>query len=384
MAAFTGSGIHTIVLDEQQKLLSSIRSIVRESIESFNELSACVSFIEQNLKNSTIILATTVVNEGMLQAFDSISSVQAILILGTVLAKPNAYPRKVVGVYPQIEIFLRALSETFDEIEEQVGFNSRLFFHNQDGISDPAFYFYEIWKSHNKNQPSTKSLFVEKAREFYQSNNHMQVLINDFESTYKPNRPLVWLDAHRHPFPYRVFVLNALRKQNIEALSHVTFFLDDIHKQMKPITTANTSRVYIGAKLSLSFVEQIEQQSTQGIIAFQCFLTVTRSRADALTTATRPSVCQNTENVLFKIDLNNTLCAAIGETLIIDVATPFRVTYVTRSDASNRSQQQLIIVTMVAIEKSEAQAFFEKYLKMQQELGKSPYELLHRISCKIS
>ena len=52
MMAFTGSGIRIIVLDEQQKLLSSLRSVVSELIESFTEISACISFLEQQLNNA--------------------------------------------------------------------------------------------------------------------------------------------------------------------------------------------------------------------------------------------------------------------------------------------------------------------------------------------
>ncbi|CAF4889985.1 unnamed protein product [Rotaria sp. Silwood1] len=384
MMAFKGSGIRIIVLDGQQKLISSLRSAVSEPIESFTETADCISFLEQESNDNTFIIAMTIIDETALQTIDSISSVEAILILTTVTVNIDTYPRKVVGVYPQIEIFIRSFWETFDIIEEQLNFNSLLFYHHQDGTSDPAFFFYEIWKNHNKSQTSTKNSFAEQARLFYESNNHMKMMINDFESTYKSTNPLVWLDNHRHPFPYRLFILNALRTHNLEALSYVDFFITDIRKQMKPVTTSNTSGVYIGTKLSRSFIQQIEQQSTKDIIAFQCFLTVTRSRANALATATRPSLRQNTENVLFKIDLKNTLCATVGETLIIDLATPFHITCVTRSNASSGQQQQLTVIKMVAIEKSEAQSLFENYLKMQQELGKNSHELLYQMSYKIS
>ncbi|CAF1446270.1 unnamed protein product [Rotaria magnacalcarata] len=384
MMAFKGSGIRIIILDEQQKLTSSLCSAVSEPIESFTDMSACIAFLEQQSNANTIIIATTVTSENALQTFDSISSVEAILVLATVTANKDTYPRKVVGVYSQIELFIRSFWDTFDMIEEQLDFNSLLFYHHQDGTSDPAFYFYTIWKDQNKSQTSTKNSFAEQARLFYQSNNYMKMMINDFESAYKSTDPLVWFDKRRHPFPYRLFVLNALRTHNLEALSHVGFFLNDIQKKMKPVTAINTSRVYIGTKLSISLVKQIEQQSRKGIIAFQCFLTVTRSRPIALATATRPSVLQNMENVLFKIDLKNTLCATVGETLIIDLATPFHITCVTRSNANSGNQQQLTIVTMIAIEGSEAQSLFEKYLKMQQELGKNSHELLQRMSYKIS
>ncbi|CAF4387586.1 unnamed protein product, partial [Rotaria sordida] len=62
-----GSGISLIGFDEQEKLPTPIRNATIEPIELFQELSSCISFIEQQTKeNKVIILITTIVEENIL------------------------------------------------------------------------------------------------------------------------------------------------------------------------------------------------------------------------------------------------------------------------------------------------------------------------------
>ncbi|CAF4920862.1 unnamed protein product, partial [Rotaria magnacalcarata] len=81
--------------------------------------------------------------------------------------------------------------------------------------------------------------------------------------------------------------------------------------------------------LPIELVDRLEQLTSKDIIAFQCFLPVIKSRTKALAAATEPSRRRKIANVLFKIDASNALCAPMGETVLIDMATPFHITCVT-------------------------------------------------------
>jgi hypothetical protein len=257
---------------------------------------------------------------------------------------------------------------------------SLLFNRDKDGNDHLNFYFYYLWKTYTKDQNSTKKSLADKSRPFYSSNNQIKSSINEFETSYRPHDVLSWFDKHRHPFPYHLLISNALRTHNQEVLSLARFFLNDLNKQMKP---APSGQVYLGAKLPLSLVNELEKQTKTDIIAFQGFLPVTRSRANALLEATRSSRRQKMANVLFKIDLNNALCVVQGEAFFIDMSTPFHIACVTRSDGTGANQQLLTVVKLMALDKQDEQQLFEQFIQRQQKLGRTTEDLLRQMSSNI-
>ncbi|CAF3726615.1 unnamed protein product, partial [Rotaria sp. Silwood1] len=243
--------------DQQQKLPTLIHNATIEPIELFEELSSCISFIEQQSKeNKVVILITTTLEENILQTFESLTAIEAILISSTTVADVDILPSKVIGVYSQTETLLRSLSETLDAKELQINANSIVFNHNTDGTDNLTFYFYYLWQNHTEDQKSTKKILADQARLIYQSNNQIKTYIQQFETSYKPNEVLTWLDKQRHPFPYHILISNALRSHSQELLSLSRFFLDDLMKKMKPLSTGtNYKQVYFGTKLSINLID---------------------------------------------------------------------------------------------------------------------------------
>jgi hypothetical protein len=88
-------------------------------------------------------------------------------------------------------------------------------------------------------------------------------------------------------------------------------------------------------------------------------------------------------NVLFKIDLNNALCAVQDEIFIIDIGTPFHVSCVTRSSGTGSGQQLLTIVKLVALDKSDREQLFEQFIQRQKKLGKTIEDLIQRLGSDI-
>ena len=375
MASNNSSGTCLISFDEQQKLPNAIRNIINEAFEQF---SSCISFIEQQSKEEkAFILITTTIDENVLQTLESLTSIEGILILYPSEKDVESFPSKVIGVYSQPESLLRSLSQLLDTIEIQLIIKSFLSPQDKDGKENLHFYFYHLWKlSHSKDTTSTKKSFADYSRLFFQS----RVSINDFETSYKSGDVLSWLNQHRHPFPYHLLLFNTMRRHNQEILAQAQFFQHDMSKQMKP---APSGQVYLGTRLPLSLIEELEQQTKTDVIAFQCYLPVTRSRAEALLEGTRPNRRQKMTNVLFKIELNHALCATHGETVYINVGTPFHVSCVTRSTGAGSGQQLLTIVKLVALNQHDQEQLFGQFLQRQQKLGRTIEYLLKRMASNL-
>lgn len=379
MASNNSSGTCLISFDEQQKLPNAIRNLINEAFEQF---SSCISFIEQqNKEEKAFILITTTIDEKVLQALESLTSIEGICIFYPSEKDVESFPSKVIGIYSQPESLLRSLSQLLDTIEIQLIIKSFLSSQEKDGKENLHFYFFHLWKQlHGKDASSTKKSFADYSRLSFQSHHQIRVSINDFETSYKSADVLSWLNQHRHPFPYHLLLFNTMRRHNQEILAQAQFFLHDMNKQMKP---APSGQVYLGTKLPLSLIEELERQTKTDVIAFQCYLPVTRSRAEALLEGTRPNRRQKMTNVLFKIELNHALCATHGETVYIDVGTPFHVSCVTRSAGAGSGQQLLTIVKLIALNQHDQEELFGQFLQRQQKLGRTIEYLLKRMASNL-
>jgi hypothetical protein len=368
--ALKGSGIRIVVFDEQQTFAASVRNIILEPVKSFHELSSCILFIQRQTKeNKVVVLITTV--DDVLEIFESLTSIEAIFVLSNEERDVDTLPSKVIGVYLRTEILLRSLPETLDTIEQQLNARSILFNRQINRHDNPDFYLYNIWKNDYKDQKSSKKILADQSRLLFRSNNKIQYFIDDFEALYKRRHVLMWLDKHHHPFPYHLLISNALRTHNQPILSLSRFFIKNLSHQMSPAPSEPSyNQVYLGTKLPINLVDRLEQHKKSDVVAFQCFLLVTQSRADALLDATKSSRRKQMFNVLFKIELNGALCIIKGDTILLDMALPFRIQYVTRSPGSSLADQPLIIVKLIALDSQETVRLFEKFKLRQQKLEK--------------
>lgn len=380
------SGIRVIALDDRHSIPIGIRNATIEPVESFQELSACVSFIEQQAKENKVnfVIISTIIEENVLQTFESLIPVEAILILTTADVNVDLLPSKVIDVYDQAEVLVRALIDVLEKVEQLINGRSFLFNHDADGSDNLPFYMYNLWKKQTRNSQSSKNALLDEARNLYRTNTMIKIHIQNFETSYKPNNVLIWLDRQRYPFPYYLLVAHALRSHNQESLSLTRFFINDFGKLMKPAPSGSTyKQLYLGTKLPINLVEQLEQRSKTDVIAFQSFLRVTQSRANALTEATRPMRRSDMMNVLFKIDLNNALCINSGETIIVDMATPFQILCVTKSTGATNNQQILTIIKLIALSKTDRDKLFAEFIKKQEKSGNTKENSLQKMGSSV-
>ena len=372
-----GRRITVVVLDKKRKIAPSVRNALIEPIRSFREVASFASFIERQAKEDpAVVLITTVDDKKSLGIFQSMASVEAILVLSIVKKDLEILPSKVTGVYLQIGTILRVLPDLLHTLEEQLDANS-LLFHRHVGICDnPLFYFYHLWRNQTRDQPSSRKIFVQQARLLFLRSSRMRAYIDDFDKAYHSSEVLAWLDRTRHPFPYHALIDRALRTHNEQILSLVRFFIDDMMIEMIPTPLEPTqNQFYLGTKLNQSLIDRLEKYRSTDAVAFQCFLSVTQSMTAALRDAKRPSRRQDLTDVLFKIEMKHIICLPLGDRILIDMATPFRIKYVTRNVSSTSNQQLLIVVKLTAIDPEEKERMYELYqqrLRASETKSESP------------
>ena len=81
--------------------------------------------------------------------------------------------------------------------------------------------------------------------------------------------------------------------------------------------------------------------------------------------------------------MNNALCAEFGDRLLINMATSFRISCVTRSTDASNSQQLLVVVKLVALAKSDQDRLFEELIERQQKQEITIDDLLQQMSSGI-
>lgn len=361
--ASKGSGICIVAFDEQQKLSPVVRSATIESVRSFRELSSLTSFLQQT--KQAIVIITTIDEQNVLESFESIDSVEAIFIISLIDRELNTYPRKVIGVYLQMENLLRALSEVLNTIETQLNARSLLISHQLDRQDNPEFYFYDIWRNEKIEKKSLKAVFIDQARHLFQSNDQIQFCIDDFENLYQRNEVLLWLNTARYPFPYHLLLIQALRTHDQSILSSSRFFFKHLERYLQPLPSG---QAYLGTKLPMNRIRRLKHRRKEDVVAFQCFLRVTQSRASAFADATKATRREELGNVLFKMEINGALGLTIGDEFLLDMATPFYIQYITKTRGANGKQEELVIVKLIALSESERERLVEEFLIRQ---GKS-------------
>lgn len=375
-----GSGIRVVVYDEHDKIHTDIRNVMLENVESFYHLPSCISFIMQNSQDDKAnIVITTSTDDSVLKEFEALPPVEAILISSKSRKPIDSLPSKVIGIYARMDNLYMALCETIDRLEIQLSATSILFHREKDGSDNMDFYFYHIWKIYYPSPVINRKGLIDQARILFHLEKKIKPYIQDFNKSYQSSEVLYWLDKYTHPFPYNLLVTNALRTHDQQILSIVRSFILDLNKQMRPIPIGPSyNQVFFGAKLPISLIDRLELQTSKDIIAFQCFLPATKSRAKALAIATKPTRHRKLGNVLFKIDASHSLCALMGETILIDMATPFHVTCVTRNTGSGGVHQLVTIVTLVALHRKHRDQLYGGFIEQQRLAGKTISDFLHQ------
>ncbi|CAF0832069.1 unnamed protein product [Adineta ricciae] len=372
------SGIHIVVYDERDKFLPLIRKAIVEPMISFNHLASCMTYIDEITRaNEATVIITTSTDDRVLKTFQSSNLIEAVYISSTTNKPIDKSLTKVIGVYSRVNDMLPSLFETLDSIEFELNGNSILFHNNDDGSDNLDFYFYQLWFTHNLTQKLTKADLTEQANLFYHPNKQMKAVIHEFNASYDKSDALRWIDKYNHPFPYYMLISNALRTHDQHVLGLVRFFISDMTRHFKLLSSLHiTTQAYYGTKLPISIVDRLEHQTAREIIAFQCFLPATKSRANALAAAVKPTRRRKMVSVLFKIDAGNAYGVHMSDITLLDMATPFHVINVSRCAGFNNGQQIVTIVQLVALDQVYKGQLYEGFIQKQKKAGRTIEDFL--------
>ena len=364
---YTTTGVNIVVLSNETNLLPSIRQGFVETIRSFTDVSSCFSYLNrENRRRTVYVLITNFDDQSTIKSFDSLPSVEAILVYSLRRSPSQNLPKKLAGIFLTIEHLLKVLPAILETIEKQLAGNS-LLFHRDTGIGDNSdFYFYPLLKYRR----SSKKMFVDKCRSVFQSNHRIHPYIDAFDRDYQPSYAVNWLERKRNPFPFYLMVNHALRTHDNSILGPVQFFLDHLTDQMRIGGIDQTENlVYLGTSLKKNLADRLRQCRRSDIVAFQCFLWTHLSRADEFERAIRLTTHDDSVRVLFKIRIDHARCFKIGTRYLIEMATPFRVDYVTGNSTFSNRSSYLMTIKLIGVEESEIEQIYDSYYQRQIDQG---------------
>ncbi len=175
------------------------------------------------------------------------------------------------------------------------------------------------------------------ARHYYRDNTKIIELIAELEKSYRPGEAISW--CVRSPFPSR-FLLHALRFHSKTQLNICRFLFTDAARffQQQPKRKAG-DQVYRGMKISSELLDRFEAQIGQ-LVCTSGFFPCTKSRTNALTSASLPAYRSDLIPVFFKIDCDaSSLFTEIASKnsppfIVFDACMAFRIVYVNRGQMS--------------------------------------------------
>lgn len=373
-----GSGIHVIVYDERDQIVAPIRNSLVEPVVSFTNLGSCMSYIDEVTKNNeAAVVVTPSLEDRVLRTFESSEPIEAVFVLSSTNRSVSRSLTKVVGVYTRVDELLQTLCDRLESIESRLNTNSMLFHLDEEGGYNYNFFFYQLWLTHELRQTLTKQTLVEQANLLFRQSKQMRAAINEFDTSYRKSDALRWIDKNLHPFPYYLLATNALRTHDQRILGILRFFILDINRQLKLLSSIKmTTQAFYGGLLPMAAVERLERQAQMNIVAFQCFLPATKTRSTAVAIATQPTNRRKMISVLFKIEAAHAHGIHMGNITLIDMATPFRVISVSRYAGFTSGEQIGAIVQLVALDHVERRQLYEDFVEQQKKEGRTIEDFL--------
>ncbi len=182
-----------------------------------------------------------------------------------------------------------------------------------------------------------KQELIEMARHYYRDNTKIIEPISELEKLYRPAEVINW--CVRSPFPAR-FLLHALRSHSKTQLSFCRFLFADASRFFQQQPKHKTSdQVYRGMKLSNELLDKFEAHIGQ-LVCTSSFFPCTKSRTNALASASLPSYRPDLQPVFFKIDCDTSSLYTVilnrnsPSLIVFDACIAFRIVYINRGPMS--------------------------------------------------
>ena len=303
--------------DANKETRLSIRKLqhIVNSVKTFHDTNECIDFLT-DLKNETVyMIISNDFIQWILPLINDIPQLHAIYHYDSNHTQPENWIQgsgKVKGLFIQIDAICNAVKRSIckSEIDSTlisiVPENSII---NFDEL-DQSFMYSQILKEtiiDIEHDEKAKEEFVNFCRGQYFNNEVQLGIVNTFERDYKLHSPIWWYT--KEPFIYST-LNQALRKQDIEIIIKMGFFLQDLHRQIEHIhlETHQTTKitVYRGQGMINMEFEKIKN-SKGGLLSFNNFLSTSIDEQVSLLFASSARDDPDLTGILFKMEIDPTV-----------------------------------------------------------------------------
>ena len=211
-----------------------------------------------------------------------------------------------------------------------------------------------------KHQPVDKKAIVNFCRAHYADNSSELKIVEEFDRDYRPDKAIWWYT--RECFTYQM-LNRALRLLESDIIIDMGFFIHDLHQQLKELHQQQLAdyhgpplTLYRGQALSVEIFSKL-QKSRGGLLAFNSFLSTSKSRLVSLDFARQCSSRDDTVGILFVMTVDPTLRSAVfadinkhsyyekENEVLFSMHTVFRVEDVVRLDNEQRLLEARLTLT---------------------------------------
>jgi tetratricopeptide (TPR) repeat protein len=294
-----------------QNSVGHLRRIV-SSVNIFTDNETCLQFLN-GIKDEIVFMIVSVhLYQQIVPLIQQIDQLRSIYVFSGDKEQhelSRSEWSKVKGVFKQVESICDSLKRDIKQCyTDMISIST---FSSTDA-SDPHFdqldqsFMYsqllkEILLEIDQDDDKARKSFVEFYRSQYSGNDALRPEIGDFEQNYPKHSPIWWYT--KEPFIYET-INRALRTQETEIIVKMSFFMRDLHRQIKGLHTKFADHkpitIYRGQGL---FNEDFEKmrKNKGGLLSFNSFLSTTTDDLLALARAESAKDDPNLTGIFFKM-----------------------------------------------------------------------------------
>ena len=310
-----------------QHTLQKLRAVVHD-VHLFKRIDDCVSFLNKIKSEQVLVIASEGLGRSLVTQIHHLAQVKFIFIFGDNLNQHQSWITqwsKIRGVHNQIKTICEALRTAVKQSNEDLTPIS--FVTPCGGVLDgptvdlnqlePSFMYTTLFKRiliDMKHEPDERKAIVKLCRAYYANNSDELKIVEEFNRDYRPDKAIWWYT--RECFTYQM-LNRALCLLESDIIVDMGFFIHDLHRQLEELHQEQfadyqgpTLILYRGQALSVENFSKLKK-SRGGLLAFNNFLSTSRSRLVSLSFAEQSSQRDGMVGIFFVLTVDPTFPSAI-------------------------------------------------------------------------
>ncbi|UJR07652.1 hypothetical protein I4U23_011940 [Adineta vaga] len=300
--------------EENQEFISRLRSIV-DTVKVYNQLDQCIEFLEKIKDEKVFLIMSDCFARQISSLEEQFNQLNSIYVLCNQEFKVNEIVqtyRKGRGIFTKMEQLCNELKKDIRQlINDSVSTSIIPATANMNDLKglDPIFMYSQLLKENlftmEYDYKQELERFLDYRRRFYKNDLIEKMTIEDLKNNYHRKTPIEWYTMES--FLFRM-LNQALRELNIQTIIRMTFYLRDLHEQIKQrhsVSDLSTfpHTIYRGQGMFKKDFDEL-LKSKDGLFCFNVFLSTSCSKDVALRFA-RYSQCDSAKtSILFEIKID--------------------------------------------------------------------------------